>query len=591
MSAAAHNPSRRRRELLIGGFSVALALTGAALGWSLHGLAAPATGLRVPWWALAAVFAVTELCAVHVHFRRGAHSFTLGEMPLVLGLLFAAPSDVVLAWVAGGAVVLAAGGRMPALRVLFNLGQFAVTAGLAGSVFAGLGGPGSHSDPRLWLAAGAGAVASAAVSALLVAAAMGLSGERMALRRVRDTLAMAIGVATTNASLALAAGAAIAADPRATPLLLAPAAAIVVAYRAYTAERARHERLEFLYEASRALSRGADIGTGLAGTLALALETFRAEVAEVAMFPAGDDGPGSRVAIGRDDRLAVLAPLPDGVGAELRELVDGEPAARAIEPAAVGGALERHLRALGVRSAMLAPLPGERAHVGAMLVANRLGVGGAFDRDERRLFETLARHTGSALGQDRLEGKLAELRELQRELEHQAFHDPLTGLANRLLFMDRVQHALSRRTGNVVVIYIDLDDFKGINDTLGHEAGDAVLTAVGDRLRSSLRAADTPARLGGDEFAVLLVDLPDEHVRVVADRILGALASPLELPGRERGIRASVGVAVADSGSMAADELLRNADLAMYATKHGGKDGYRIHHPGLAAPAPEPALA
>jgi GGDEF domain-containing protein len=79
--------------------------------------------------------------------------------------------------------------------------------------------------------------------------------------------------------------------------------------------------------------------------------------------------------------------------------------------------------------------------------------------------------------------------------------------------------------------------------------------------------------------------------RWVADRILGALARPLELPGRERGIRASVGVAVADSGSMPADELLRNADVAMYATKHGGKDGYRIHHPGLAAPAPEPALA
>ena len=137
--------------------------------------------------------------------------------------------------------------------------------------------------------------------------------------------------------------------------------------------------------------------------------------------------------------------------------------------------------------------------------------------------------------------KVDELRELQVELEHKAFHDPLTGLANRLLFMNRVDFVLKRRTGNAAVIYIDLDNFKPINDTYGHEAGDAVLKAAGERLLASLRPSDTAARLGGDEFAVLLVDIPEEHIGVVADRIVGNLtqAARVRRPRAARSARAS----------------------------------------------------
>ena len=208
---------------------------------------------------------------------------------------------------------------------------------------------------------------------------------------------------------------------------------------------------------------------------------------------------------------------------------------------------------------------------------NRLGTGGSFARPDLKLFETLARQTGAALGQDQLTQKVSELRELQAELEHQAFHDPLTGLANRLLFMDRVDHTLKRRTGNAVVLYVDLDDFKPINDTYGHEAGDAVLAAAAERLRRSLRAADTAARLGGDEFAVLLVDIAEEHIGVVADRIIDNLLKPLEFEGRTLDVKASLGVATAQSGSgVGADELVRNADVAMYVSQHGGKG--RLSH-------------
>ena len=251
--------------------------------------------------------------------------------------------------------------------------------------------------------------------------------------------------------------------------------------------------------------------------------------------------------------------------------MDGDSAARLVTPEEVGGALAGHLQALGVTSAMLAPLPGTRRMVGTVMLADRSGLGGNFGRSEIALFDTLAHQTGASLGQDRMTNKVDELKELQVELERQAFHDPLTGLANRLLFMNRVDFVLRRRTGNAAVIYIDLDNFKPVNDTYGHEAGDAVLKAAGERLLASLRPSDTAARLGGDEFAVLLVDIPEEHIGIVADRIVGNLSKPLEFDGLELEVGASLGVASAVSGTLDADSLVRNANVAMYVAKHGGK--------------------
>jgi diguanylate cyclase (GGDEF)-like protein len=240
---------------------------------------------------------------------------------------------------------------------------------------------------------------------------------------------------------------------------------------------------------------------------------------------------------------------------------------------------------------MVAALPGDRRSVGAVVVANRLGVGGTFGSDELRLFETLANHTGATLEQHRLGRTVSALQDIQAHLEHQAFHDPLTGLANRLLFMDRVQHALTRRQGNAAVLYIDLDDFKSINDTLGHDAGDELLSETARRLQDALRTADTPARLGGDEFAVLLVDIAEEHTEVVARRILHSLRQPFSLAGHAVPVHASLGVALCDSGAMPAEQLVRNADVAMYVSKHGGKRGYSVYERSMEAPAERPLEA
>jgi diguanylate cyclase (GGDEF)-like protein len=167
---------------------------------------------------------------------------------------------------------------------------------------------------------------------------------------------------------------------------------------------------------------------------------------------------------------------------------------------------------------------------------------------------------------------------------HQALHDALTGLPNRALFTDRIQHALTqgrRRGTSCGVIFLDLDRFKTVNDSLGHAAGDELLIAVARRIDESLRSADTAARLGGDEFAVLLEDLSDaDEAVLVAERITDALSAPLVVQGREMFVKASVGIAVGRSG---ASELLRQADVAMYRAKSDGKGRYRVFEESMQA--------
>ncbi|MGH2554779.1 MAG: putative bifunctional diguanylate cyclase/phosphodiesterase [Actinomycetota bacterium] len=184
---------------------------------------------------------------------------------------------------------------------------------------------------------------------------------------------------------------------------------------------------------------------------------------------------------------------------------------------------------------------------------------------------------------------VSERRAFEEQLEHQAFHDSITGLANRALFRDRVEHALERQQRDdrpLSVLFMDLDDFKTINDSLGHAAGDQLLTVVGERVRGCLRAADTAARLGGDEFAVLLEDAGYGRAAEVADRIIKVLEAPIDIRGKEVFVRASLGIAIGDDdrkGGRAAEDLLRNADVAMYMAKSKGKGRYQVFEPEMHA--------
>jgi diguanylate cyclase (GGDEF)-like protein/PAS domain S-box-containing protein len=169
---------------------------------------------------------------------------------------------------------------------------------------------------------------------------------------------------------------------------------------------------------------------------------------------------------------------------------------------------------------------------------------------------------------------------LAEQLEHQAFHDPLTGLANRALFRNRVEHSLarlSRNGGSVAVLFLDIDNFKRINDTHGHSAGDALLQAVAMRLQHCVRPEDTIARFGGDEFALCLESNGDPtNPFRVAERVLASLRNPVCIAGRDTDMTGSLGVAIMSDTDADVDALLRNADVAMYAAKSRGKDRYVV---------------
>ena len=182
---------------------------------------------------------------------------------------------------------------------------------------------------------------------------------------------------------------------------------------------------------------------------------------------------------------------------------------------------------------------------------------------------------------------ITERRRMEERLNHQAFHDPLTGLANRTLINSRLKAALSQQSdvAQVAILFIDLDNFKWVNDSLGHDKGDVLLCEVASRLQKTLRAEDTPARFGGDEFVVLLSGIDDPNYAFsIAERIVTLLSEAFLLGGREVYTSPSIGLAFSEAGSDA-DMLLRNADAAMYEAKRRGKGRYEVFRDNLSAAA------
>jgi diguanylate cyclase (GGDEF)-like protein len=224
----------------------------------------------------------------------------------------------------------------------------------------------------------------------------------------------------------------------------------------------------------------------------------------------------------------------------------------------------------GIRAALAAPVREKGEVVGSLVVATHRP-GRTYSKAEREMLLAFAEHASLALN----DAKAVE------DAIHQAVHDSLTGLPNRLLLLDRLDHALARaaRTGSqAAVLFIDLDAFKNVNDSLGHAAGDELLREAAKRLMTCVRTSDTAARFGGDEFVVLLEDVDSSRVARVANRILEAMGEPFVIRGREVFIGASIGIAI---GGDEADDLMRNADLALYRAKSKGKGQKRVYEPEM----------
>jgi len=180
---------------------------------------------------------------------------------------------------------------------------------------------------------------------------------------------------------------------------------------------------------------------------------------------------------------------------------------------------------------------------------------------------------------------ITDRRSLEDQLRHQAFHDPLTNLANRPLLVDRIEHELEGRPmespATTAVLLMDLDDFKTVNDSLGHAAGDRLLAVIGDRVRSTLRGRDSAARIGGDEFGILIRTSKRAEVEAVAERVMAAVREPVDLDGHTITVAASMGIAFIEGRPTTADELLRSADAAMYMAKARGKGRSVVFEPSM----------
>ncbi len=334
---------------------------------------------------------------------------------------------------------------------------------------------------------------------------------------------------------------------------------------------------------------GALLEAARATNLSLELEEVLATVVRCAAELLGGRG-GSIMLVHGGAELRTVAVWGEswarGAVVRFGEGVAGR-AAAGREPLLVNGTLRQDLPPGSLpASAMSVPLLRNGALLGVLNV--NADASRTYNPHDLRALSQFAEQAARAVSN-------AQLYEAQRLLAsqklYQALHDPLTGLANRSLFVDRVEHALRRRHEKrqlVAVLFIDLDDFRRINDSLGHAAGDSVLVAFTERLRSCLRSDDTMARFGSDEFAVLVENVTSPaDATLTADRIVASLGTPVRVNGNSLWLQATIGIAIEDDELATADELLRGADLAMHEAKRAGGGRVAVFEPSMHTDAVE----
>ncbi len=535
---------------------------------------------QIPWYILIPLVYAAELTVVHLRFHRHAHSFSMSEVTLVLGLFASAPWEVIVAQV-GFAMALMINRRQPPMKLAFNLAQNTFVVILAVVVFRSIAALGDPLGLAGWFAAIIATQATVILANLLINGAIHLSGGSIDRREQFEVLYLTALAALMNTALALV-GITIywSGGSNSAWLAMVPPVVLFFAYRAYISQRLERSRLESLYQATRVLHESPQIESALESAALYAQDMFEAEVVEIILLP--EEGKSAYLtAVGPDDRRVVMEPFDLGSGEALFHSIADSPGAMLITDPTVFGRDGWHLD-----DGVAAPLSGDHGTFGVIIVANRINDVSQFEESDVRLLETFASQVSVSLENGRLEDSLAQLTDLKEELRHQALHDSLTKLANRTLFSEGVEAAIARCVDTdqfIAVMFLDLDDFKTVNDSLGHAAGDDLLIQVANRLRSFTRPEDVVARLGGDEFAILLEDLSGPMGATdVAERIIRGMTIPFNLEGKELKVHTSIGIAFGASIDRP-DQIMRNADAAMYAAKQTRKGTYRVFEDAMHA--------
>jgi diguanylate cyclase (GGDEF)-like protein len=532
----------------------------------------------LPWWAYAIAFVAASRLASMDSPRRGTQAITLAAAPFVVGLFHATPLELLGGYAVGTAVAAATRRPLAIWQPAFEIVRFAVFAAIGIWAFRAISG-----SPTLpvWHSA-FGAIAATAITVSRRAVSEGVvlrPRERASWVDLANHMRASYVAAAAAMCIGLIAVRLIPVDRFALGPLAVVTITVLLTHRAWVRERYDHEAAEFLIGAVDALA-GRELEPSILLLLNRARDIFHAEIAQLTVFPSQPAEKAFRTTVRNGCPDEVMVPL--GLG-ELDDVLEAETAG-VIVRAGAGDPSSEMLDRRGVNEAMVALLRGEQRMIGSLMVGGHRDAR-TYDTRDLRLFRTLATRTTAILENSRMERSIARLTELQEQLTHQAYHDSLTDLANRSLFGQQIEQALRRSaegTASVAVIFLDIDDFKGVNDTLGHAAGDALLVEVAARIRACLRRPDTAARLGGDEFALLIegVDSAGEAEQV-ARRVLNVLSAPFTVSGTSVTVRASLGIAVADNSDANATSLMRHADVAMYVAKGAGRNRYVLFTPGM----------
>jgi diguanylate cyclase (GGDEF)-like protein len=568
-------------EIRVWCLTAVIASTAVLIGWllrsepSLH-------DADLPWWILAVGFYGAELLVVHLRFRRDAHSFSMSEVPLVVALFGATPVALLVGQAVGNLGVFLGHRRQDPLKMAFNTSQYALQAAVAIVVFRATLSSSDLFGPIGWLAAVAATLTALLAAHVMINGAIRLSGGSLHTGEILEAVGFSSIATSMNTVLGMLVASALFSAPRAAAFAAIPSVVLFAAYRSYVASRQERAQLKALYEATRALHESPQLEVALLAAASHARRIFEAQYCEIVLSNPMDKATAYRWVVGPDEHQVAMEPVPFGVWEKVWDITAEEGG-----PVAFGGEIGRvSPSGVDIVDAMVAPIRIGSDQVGIVIVANHLGNVAVFEEADLDLVQTLADQVGVSVENGRLEESLSALTELKEELRHQALHDSLTGLANRELFVERVGHAMRRAARSplrLAVLFLDLDDFKTVNDSLGHAAGDELLVGVGNRLRGQCRPADTVARLGGDEFAVLLEDVDGVPAAAeVAERILAGLTAPFWIHGREVNVGASIGVAF-DSDGATSGEVLSNADAAMYVAKRSGKRTFRLFEPSMHA--------
>ena len=530
-------------------FTLALAAAGGVLWWRGPTLPTLSSGL---WWpVLALLFCLTERFVVNLPIGRENHSVAFGEAPLLLGLLFVSPPQLLAAALSGVGVALALLFRASLIKLAFNLALWFLQVSTGIVVFhallTGLGVEDDPLSPLGWLAALLAMETINILSSLSVTTVISLREGVWSRQSLRSALTAGAINTVVVTDLALLTALILRREPTALALLAVLGLLSFGLYHGYQVQRLRYGRLELLYEFTRSVDQALQDESVLETVLREARGLLRARRADVLLVGAD----GSYRSLG-----GTCSPTADWWQPAYEGKILRLPRGAADERAEA-------LRAEGHVDGLAAPLRDGGQICGGLVVTDRVDDVSTFDGEDAKLFQALAGHASVALANS---GLVERVRAAAEETEHLSRHDPLTGLPNRLDFQQRLERRLSA-TGSAAVLLMDVDRFKEVNDTLGHDVGDQLLQQVGQRLRRLEHDETVVARLGGDEFAVLL-EGDEIHIEGMVQRVSRDFARPFDLGEVELDVTASIGIAMAPRDGVSAALLLRRAEVAMYDAKH-----------------------